>query len=797
MPELSAGANLAWQFAAGEAANKRSEFIEKEYIFMGILSLEKVFAAEEIKEEIGLQIKQLEREYFALEDVIKGLALDMTKMRRAVRDELPEGDYTYKEKVIHRSQECKDYFQRAGELGKGEINSLFLLAAILEKPGRIIESVLKEFNLEPDTLKEKLIEKADLSTHEPMRNKGGKQKEGKPKKDELIWLNRFGRDLVKEAKEGKLMPIEGRRDEMLQMVRTLSRKTKNNPVLIGEAGVGKTAIVEGLAQRIVAKKNLVGKKIIELSIASLVGGTKYRGEFEERLNRVIEEAKQHPEVILFLDEIHNLVGTGRVEGSMDAANILKPALARGDISCIGATTIAEYRKYIEKDSALERRFQPIMVNEPTPEETIRILLRLKPKFEEHHKVTITEEAIVKAVELSVRYLPYRQLPDKAVDIIDEACASVQVPKLSMVQGVEQREVEKGNGGDLVDEERVAEVVSRITGIPVSKLTEKDVDKFLNLEKYLKERIRGQDEAVKTIASKLRLAKTGMRDKNRSLSVFLFLGPTGVGKTLFAKTIADVLFGSEREMIRLDMSEYQEKHTVSKLIGAPPGYIGYEEEGQLTGKLRNKPYSVVLLDEIEKAHPEVLDIFLQLFDEGRLTDSKGRTIDGRNVIFIMTSNLPSENRMGFKVGATSIEEKQTLATVRKSFRPEFLNRIDKIIIFKHLTTDIIKEIVKQQLDIFYRQMSKEYGISLSFSEEILDLIAEAGYSERNGAREIQRTIEQLIKEPLSEDILRFQSKGVEIKGSIVKIERQNEAIRIIWGSKGTTPPTRPPDRDIDE
>jgi ATP-dependent Clp protease ATP-binding subunit ClpC len=592
------------------------------------------------------------------------------------------------------------------------------------------------------------------------------------------------------------MPIEGRRDEMLQMVRTLSRKTKNNPVLIGEAGVGKTAIVEGLAQRIAKGKNLIGKRIIELNIASLVGGTKYRGEFEERLNRVIEEAKQHPEVILFLDEIHNLVGTGRAEGSMDAANILKPALARGEISCIGATTIAEYRKYIEKDAALERRFQPVMINEPSPEEAVRILLKLKSKFEGHHKVTITEEAIVCAVELSVRYLPYRQLPDKAVDIIDEACASVQVPQLSMVQGIEPGEVEKSGGG-AVDEKEVAEVISKLTGIPVSKLTEKDVDKLLNLEKYLKERVKGQDEAVKTVANKIRLARTGMRDKNRPLSVFLFLGPTGIGKTLLAKTIADVLFGSEKEMIRFDMSEYMEKHTVSKLIGAPPGYVGYEEEGQLTSKLRSKPYSVVLLDEVEKAHPDVWNVFLQLFDEGRLTDSKGRTIDGRNAIFIMTSNLPPENRMGFKVDATSIEEEQTLSTVRKSFRPEFLNRIDKIIIFKHLSRDIIKDIVKQQLKFFSGQMSKEYGISLSFSGEILDLIVEAGYSQINGAREIQRTIERLIKEPLSEDILHFQSKGEEIKESMVKVERQNEAIRIVWGSKGTTPPTQPPDSDIDE
>ncbi|MEI8348876.1 MAG: ATP-dependent Clp protease ATP-binding subunit [Candidatus Omnitrophota bacterium] len=788
MSEFSIGANLAWQIAASEAAEAKYQCIEKEHIFIGICSLEKVFSVEQIKERLGVEVKNLEAEYHVLEKAIKSLALDMAEMRRAARNALGAGNYERQEKVIHRSPDCKSYFSRGQELGKGGLNVFSLLAAILEKPGEIISGIFKEFNVKPEHLKDKL-----LGCAADFKEKGKKivqeVKAAKKEENEFAWLDRFGRNLVKDAKEGKLMPIEGRREEMLQLVRTLSRKTKNNPVLVGEAGVGKTAIVEGLAQRIAEGKNLPGMKIIELSIGSLLAGTSYRGEFEQRIQNVVKEAKEHPEVILFLDEIHNLVGAGKIsDSSLDAANILKPALARGEIKCIGATTIVEYRKYIEKDAALERRFQPVRINEPTPEESIRILQRLKPKFEEHHKVSISDAAIIKAVELSVRYLPYRQLPDKAVDIIDEACASVQVPMLSFVKGMETQEskAEKKEISTSLSEEKVAEVVSKLTGIPVGKLTEKDVDRLLNLEKYLNEKIKGQEEAVKIVASKIRLAKTGMRDKNRPLGVFLFLGPTGVGKTLFAKTIADVLFGSQNEMIRLDMSEYKERHEISKLIGSPPGYIGHEEEGQLTGKLRSKPYSVVLLDEVEKAHSEVWDTFLQLFDEGRLTDSKGRTIDAKNAIFVMTSNLPPENknRMGFKEGASQLEEEDTLSAVRKNFRPEFLNRIDKIVIFRHLGKEHIKDIVNEQLKALQEQIAKEYGISLSFSQTAVDLISEVGYSEQNGAREIHRTIERLIKEPLSEELLRFQGKGVQLKGKTIKVESKEQTIKIIWETSGS-------------
>ncbi|MEW6619489.1 MAG: ATP-dependent Clp protease ATP-binding subunit [bacterium] len=771
MDKLSIGVTLAWQMAVAEAANKKSEFIEKEHIFNGCLSLEKIFAAKEMLNQLGIQAKQLlEMEYKVLENLMQSFSLNMTQLRRLVREKLPQEDYAYKEKVIHRSAECRGYFQKAEELSKGGmVNVLFLLVAILEKPGEIISAVFKELKIEPERLKEEALKKGE-SLEGLLMKAEDEIKEESQKKSALYWIPKYARDLVKEAEEGNLKPIEGRRDEMHAIIRTVSRMTKNNPVLIGEAGVGKTAIVEGLAQRIAYGKNLIGRRIFELNLSSLVAGTKYRGEFEERLNGIIQEAKEHRAVILFLDEIHNLVGAGKGEGSMDAANILKPALTKGEITCIGATTISEYRKYIEKDAALERRFQPIMITEPTPEETIKILQRLKERFETHHQVKITDEALVRAVELSVRYLPYRQLPDKAIDIIDEACAYISLPQLSM-DGIKQ---DRTTGG-VVTEEEVAKVVSKLTGIPVSKLTEKEVEKLLNLDQYLKKRIKGQEKAITIVANKIRLAKTGMRDKNRPLGVFLFLGPTGVGKTLSAKGIAELLFGSEEEMIRLDMSEYQEKHTVSKLIGAPPGYVGYEEEGQLTGKLRSKPYSVVLFDEIEKAHPEVLDIFLQLFDEGRLTDAKGRTIDGRNAIFIMTSNLPPDERMGFQRDATPTQEEATLNATRRVFRPEFLNRIDKIVFFKHLSKENIKEIISLELETFRKGLSKEYGVSLAFGEEVLELLIKDGYSERNGAREIKRIVEERIKEPLSQAMLEREKIGRGIKGWKVRIEVEDGKI----------------------
>jgi ATP-dependent Clp protease ATP-binding subunit ClpC len=544
-------------------------------------------------------------------------------------------------------------------------------------------------------------------------------------------LDKFGRDITHLAKEGKIDPVVGRRNEILQLVRTLTRKSKNNPLLVGEAGVGKTAIVEGLALRIAQGKlaeSLRGKRIIELNLASIVAGTKYRGEFEERIVGIINESRQHPEVILFLDELHTLVGAGAAEGAIDASNIVKPALARGEVKCIGATTIAEYRKYIEKDAALERRFQPIVVQEPSIEDTLEILNKLKERYERHHLVKIDESALEAAVKISARYVPDRHLPDKALDALDEACSQVKNPFLSMYGEKEA----KITGVGEVTAEHVAEVISKWTGIPMQQLSIEERERLLNMAEAIRKRVIGQKEAVEKVVEVVKMARAGLKDPKRPTGVFLFLGPTGVGKTELAKATAEFLFGSENEMIRLDMSEFKDKYNVSKLLGAPPGYIGYDEEGQLTGKLRSKPYSVVLLDEIEKADPEILDVFLQVFDEGRLTDSKGRTVDAKDAIFIMTSNVGTElyhsGQIGFK-GSADKEENNTRAKIitqlKKTFRPEFLNRVDEVILFRALETEDLRQIAHNLLASLKKRL-EEKGVTFDIKKEALDLLCLEGY-----------------------------------------------------------------------
>jgi len=567
-------------------------------------------------------------------------------------------------------------------------------------------------------------------------------------------LDRYGRDITLLAKKGKLDPVIGRSSEILQLVRTLTRKTKNNPMLIGEAGVGKTAIVEGLALRIAQGKlteSLRDKRIIELSMASIVAGTKYRGEFEERLVGIVNECKEHPEVILFLDEIHTLVAAGAAEGGMDASNILKPALGRGEIKCIGATTITEYRKHIEKDPALERRFQPIMVQEPSPEDTLEILRRLKERYEKHHDLKIAESALEAAVKLSVKFVPDRRLPDKALDALDEACTGVKVPILSMYG---EKEAQIAHAGEVTAED-VAKVISKWTGIPVGQLTIEERERLLQMAEIIKKRVIGQDEAVERVAEVVKMARAGLKDPRHPTGVFLFLGPTGVGKTELARATAEFLFGTENEMIRLDMSEFMEKHSISKLIGAPPGYVGYEEEGQLTGRLRRKPYSVVLLDEIEKAHPEIFDLFLQVFDEGRLTDAKGRTVDAKNAIFIMTSNIGTElyrkEPIGFKGLADKKVKEDVLAQLKKTLRPEFLNRLDEVILFRPLEPQDLSRIAYNLLASLRKRL-EEHGIIFDVEEEALDLVCQGGYDPMNGARPLARTIERLITKPLSEKII---------------------------------------------
>ncbi len=586
-------------------------------------------------------------------------------------------------------------------------------------------------------------------------------------------LNKFGRDLTREAREGKLKSVIGRREEIGRIAQVLARADKNTPLLIGEAGVGKTAIVEGLAQRIVDNKvpsHLRGKRIIELPVANLVAGTKYRGELEERLAQVIREASQ-PEVILFIDEIHTLVGAGRAEGgALDVGNIFKPALARGEIRCIGATTPNEFRRSLEKDAALERRFQRIMVKEPTADEMQEILRQIRRRYETHHRVRLLDEALEAAIKLSIAYLPDRRLPDKACDLIDEACVRARINSASRWSAQEMTPIEP-----VIDAEAVAQVVAEWTGIPLTRLTEAEQTRLLKLEELLSQRVVGQDEAVTTIAQAVRLARTGFKKANRPIGVFLFVGPTGVGKTELAKALAEVLSGSEQESIRFDMSEFMEAHSVAKLIGAPPGYVGYEEGGALTEALRRKPHAVVLLDEIEKAHPHIFDLFLQLFDDGRLTDTQGRIADGKNAIFIMTSNAAAEAlkkrpAIGFQSPETKPEDvkRNIMAELGKTFRPEFLNRLDEVIVFQHLKLEQVRAIARLHLDSLSTQLQQQHGISLLIEESALNLICQEGYHAEYGARHLQRVIERLLTRPLSELVLKGVRGSMSISAEAGKI-----------------------------
>ncbi|NLY53982.1 MAG: ATP-dependent Clp protease ATP-binding subunit [Firmicutes bacterium] len=633
-------------------------------------------------------------------------------------------------------------------------------------------------------------------------------------------LDSFGRDLTELAEQGKLDPVVGRSKEIERVVQILSRRTKNNPVLIGEPGVGKTAIAEGLAQLIYAGKvpdTLKGKRVVTLDLASVVAGTKYRGEFEDRFKKVMEEIHQAGNVILFIDELHTLIGAGGAEGAIDAANILKPALARGELQCIGATTLDEYRKHIEKDAALERRFQPVMVDEPTREEALAILHGLRDRYEAHHRVKITDEALETAVNLSDRYISDRFLPDKAIDLIDEASSRVRLQvhtappnlkeleeKLALVRQEKEaatRAEEFERAAKLRDEERelneqleekkkewehqrmkaeaevtaedIAYIVSSWTGIPVAKLEEEEADRLLRLEEILHQRVIGQKEAVRSLARAIRRAHAGLKDPKRPIGSFIFLGPTGVGKTELARALAEALFADEDAMIRIDMSEYMERHAVSRLVGSPPGYVGYDEGGQLTEAVRRKPYAVVLLDEMEKAHPEVFNILLQVLEDGRLTDGKGRTVDFRNVVLIMTSNVGAHTiRKGFGLGfhtsddeAHSLDQyermkKQVTEELKRTFRPEFLNRVDEIIVFHQLEKPELRQIV----DLMVGELAKrleEYGLRVQLSDAAKDHLTEAGYDPTFGARPLRRAIQRQIEDELSEKMLAGEFKAGDL------------------------------------
>lgn len=644
-------------------------------------------------------------------------------------------------------------------------------------------------------------------------NAGTDNKDGGKENESM--LSQFGRDLTKLAKDGKIDPVIGRQKEIERVIQILSRRTKNNPCLIGEPGVGKTAIAEGLALKIVSgevPELLKDKKIYSLDLTGMVAGTKYRGDFEERIKKVIDEVKNAKDVILFIDEVHTLIGAGSAEGAADAANILKPSLARGELQIIGATTIEEYRKHIEKDAALERRFQPVMVDEPSQEEAVEILKGIKDKYEAHHKVKITDEAIESAVKLSTRYIGDRYLPDKAIDLIDEAASrvrlrsytapsdlkeledkkkSVEAEKLSAVNAQEferaaalrdeERKLDKeikdkkenwhdmaGKSHDEVTPADIADIVSSWTGVPVTQLSTEESDRLLHMEDELHRRIVGQDEAVEAVSRAIRRGRVGLKDPKKPIGSFIFLGPTGVGKTELCKALAAAMFGDENAMIRLDMSEYMEKHTVSRLIGSPPGYVGYDEGGQLTEKVRRKPYSVVLFDEIEKAHPDVFNMLLQILDDGVLTDGQGRRVDFKNCIIIMTSNVGAklisqkQKAFGFAAGTKELEQNEkeikdaVMGELRNTFRPEFLNRVDDIIVFQRLTKENIKEIASRLLAVLQKRV-EDMGIEVTFSDEAVSKIADAGFDDVYGARPLKRAIQSRIEDALSEEMLKGNVK----------------------------------------
>jgi ATP-dependent Clp protease ATP-binding subunit ClpC len=775
MTELSVGGRLAWEIALAEARQAGHPYVEREHLLIGLCSLDKAFVPGQLRPPLGERTAHaLRPEHDAVADLFQAMKLDPRAVRRALREKLRPGSHPPAGDAPRRSEACEAVFARAAAMrgqSREPVGPVHLFAAALTEADETVVSAFQAAGGDAAALELEARRRLGVTVPappSPVPPAPYPPPYPTPYPSPVSatpTLDRYGRDLTAAARAGALAPVIGRERELLRVVRVLSRRTKSNPVLVGEAGVGKTAVVEALAQRIADGKSLSGRRLVELSLASLVAGTQYRGQFEERLLEVIEEARAHPDVILFLDELHTLVGAGSAEGSLDAGNILKPALARGDFACIGATTDAEYRRYIERDAALERRFQPVHVGEPSVEQAREILRGLQPKYEVHHGVVIAPEAIDAAVELTVRYVPGRRLPDKAVDALDEACARARIPRLSTPERRAEAETQLP-----VTAELVAEVVAEWTGLPLGRLTRDAADQLLDLEETLRRRLVGQDEAVARVAGRIRRARAGLGDPGRPVGVFLFLGPTGVGKTELARALAAALFDSEDRLVRLDMSEFQEPHAVAKLIGAPPGYVGYGDEGQLTGRLRGQPYAVVLLDEIEKAHPEVFDLLLQVFDAGRLTDAQGRTVDARQAVFIMTANLGADRRrLGFDAGAGSPTVAEPEQVLRGYFRPEFVSRIDEAIVFRPLGEESLREIALRRIGALQERLRRERSIDFDLAPDAVALLVRRG---RGGARALRRAIERLLEEPLSRALL----DGNPRAGGLVRVHAEGDRLR---------------------
>ena len=809
MQRFTDDAQRVLSFAQEAALELGHDYVGTEHVLIGLIKVKNGVAAKALN-ELGLSAETI------IEDVEEHI-----------------GRGNKKASSVYMTPRVKHVLELAVEVANhmnhNYVGTEHILLGLLSDGGGVAVGLLRNHNIRASDIVEvirDILGSSDRTSHNSEDNQDSSS---------LGNLADFGTDLNESAKQGKIDPVIGRDKEISRVIQILSRRTKNNPVLIGEPGVGKTAIAEGLAQRIVngnVPEILRNKRIISLSISSMLAGAKYRGEFEERLKKAIDEVQKHDDMIIFIDEIHTLVGAGATEGAMDAANILKPALARGEFQVIGATTLDEYKKHIEKDAALERRFQPVLVGEPSEEDALEILKGLRDRYEAFHKAKITDEALEAAVSLSSRYITDRFLPDKAIDVVDEAASKVRMKVFSAAPDVkaletqladvkkekeaavtaqefekaaemrdEEKRIEKeisdkknaakesSDAKLVVTDEDIASVVAQWTGIPVSKIAQEESESLLHLEEELHKRVIGQDEAVVAVSKAVRRARAGLKDPKRPIGSFLFLGPTGVGKTELARALAVALFGDETAMIRLDMSEYMEKHTVSRLVGAPPGYVGYEEGGQLTDAVRRKPYSVILLDEVEKAHADFFNILLQVLDDGRLTDSQGRTVDFRNTVIIMTSNLganalrKSSPELGFLAAKKSDSasdasnevnfkeaKKSVMDAVKRHFRPEFLNRIDEMIVFHALTSNDLKQIVTILMDTVVKRLG-DMGLSLEISPAAMDMLVKEGSDFSMGARPLKRAIQRLIEDPISDLIL----QGNAPKGATIKADVEDERI----------------------
>ncbi len=812
MYEFTNSARKVIELAREFSYEHNYSYVGTEHILYGLIAEDEGLAATILKKQ------DLTKEY--IED-------EIIKIDGAMNTLIDENDIDFTpraKRIIANSQ------KEALRMGQNYVGSEHILLALMREIDSVAVRILIDSDIDPQKIFTELLR--ILSEDSPISKSYSDPADMESRTTgNTPTLNQYGKDLTELAKQNKLDPVIGREKEIERVIEILSRRTKNNPVLIGEPGVGKTAVVEGLAQMIYENnvpEILKGKRVVSLDMASMIAGAKYRGEFEERLKKALQEMKTAKNIILFIDEIHTIVGAGSAEGAMDAANILKPLLSRGEIQVIGATTLNEYRKYIEKDSALERRFQSVIVEEPSIEDTIEILKGLKDKYEAHHKVKITDDAIKEATILSERYITDRFLPDKAIDLIDEACSKVKIKSLTKPESyknlekeLEEKSKEKeeaiisqnfekaakirdeekalkekiekqdkkwkkqeSNSDVSISKEDICAVVSNWTKIPATKLTETETEKLKNLDKELKNRVIGQDEAIDVLSKAIKRARVGLKDANRPIGSFMFLGPTGVGKTELTKALAANMFGTENSMIRLDMSEYMEPHSVSKLIGSPPGYVGYDDGGQLTEQVRRKPYSIILFDEIEKAHPDVFNMLLQILDDGRLTDSNGRTVSFKNTVIIMTSNTGARNIVENKtIGFASKEDanvsyeknkSEVMSELKKTFRPEFLNRLDEIIVFRKLDKESIKKIAKIMIDLSINKL-KDKNINIEVDDSLVEYIAKVGFDDTYGARPLKRAVQSKIEDKFAEEILDGNIKDGD--NIIIKVDGDNVFIKV--------------------